>query len=370
MSQLTSLDQTKISFMSEKIFENIQIFLDMFDIKYKNVQNYISAPCPIHGGDNPTAFCMYLDGNTLKGNWCCYTHHCEEIFRPTPFGFIRGVLSNKYNNWTGQLKDIKYGFLKTYDFCQSILKIDESNIPELNNIEKRKFCNDIKIFTKTKKFFKGWNLHNVISSMDIPSQYFLNRGYKRETLEHFCVGTSKKNDGIFRDRSIVPVIAQDGIHVVGFTGRSNYEKCLKCNQYHEGSCESKNKNYIYSKWVNNKGFAKERYLYNLHNAIEAAKYSKKIILCEGPADVWSLYEKGIENAVAIFGTSLTDSQQIILETCDIHKIILLLDNDEAGIEAREKIKSSLCRFFNIAVPKYEGKDPGSSNSNLKDICNV
>ena len=79
MSQLTSLDQTKISFMSEKIFENIQIFLDMFDIKYKNVQNYISAPCPIHGGDNPTAFCMYLDGNTLKGNWCCYTHHCEEI---------------------------------------------------------------------------------------------------------------------------------------------------------------------------------------------------------------------------------------------------------------------------------------------------
>jgi len=370
MNQLTFLDQTKINFISEKIFENIQVFLEMFDVKYKNINNYISGPCPIHGGDNPTAFCMYLDGNTLKGNWCCYTHHCEEVFKPTPFGFIRGVLSNRENNWTGQAKDIKYSFGKTYDFCQSILKINESDIPELSDIEKKKFCNDMKIFEKKKKHFKGWNLHNVISSMIIPSPYFLSRGYKQETLEHFSVGVPKNNDGIFKDRSIVPVIDRDGIHVVGFTGRSNYEKCDKCNQYHQASCNSKNPKYIYSKWANNSGFAKERYLYNLHNALNAAKFNKTLVICEGPGDVWSLHEKGIENAVAIFGISLTDSQQIILETCDITKIILLLDNDEAGINAKQKIKSLLSRFFNVSIPVYEGKDPGSTTSDLRNICNV
>ena len=107
MNQSISLDQAKINFMSEKILENIQVFLDIFEIEYKHIQNYISFACPIHGGDNQNAFCMYLDGNTVKGNWCCYTHHCEKVFKPTAFGFVRGLLSNRENGWTGNINDKK-----------------------------------------------------------------------------------------------------------------------------------------------------------------------------------------------------------------------------------------------------------------------
>ena len=369
MNQSISLDQAKINFMSEKILENIQVFLDIFEIEYKHIQNYISFACPIHGGDNQNAFCMYLDGNTVKGNWCCYTHHCEKVFKPTAFGFVRGLLSNRENGWTGNINDKKYDFVKTYNYCRSVLNIDDSDLPKVNVIEKQKFCSDVNIYASKKIISKGWDLHAFLPKINIPSPYFLSRGYSKETLEYFHVGDLKKNEGIFKDRAVVPILSSDGINAVGFTGRSIHDKCEKCNQFHSSSCESKNKNYVYSKWVNNKGFAKERHLYNWHNALKFLGPNKTLIICEGPGDVWSLHEKGIQNAIAIFGTSLTDSQQILLETSDINNIILLLDNDEAGMKAKEKIKKSLGRFYNILIPSYEGNDPGSTTSNLESICN-
>ena len=90
------------------------------------------------------------------------------------------------------------------------------------------------------------------------------------------------------------------------------------------------------------------------------KESGVAILVEGPGDVWRLEEAGIHNSLAVFGSSLTDSQQIILESSGALCLVLLFDTDSAGTKAKEKVQSSLSRMFNILNPDFpEGyKDIG------------
>lgn len=50
-----------------------------YRVKFRQVRdNELRAPCPIHGGDNPTAFAVYLDTNS----WYCFTRgHGGDVIR-------------------------------------------------------------------------------------------------------------------------------------------------------------------------------------------------------------------------------------------------------------------------------------------------
>ena len=102
--------------------------------------------------------------------------------------------------------------------------------------------------------------------------------------------------------------------------------------------------------------------------------AKSIVIVEGPGDVWRLKEAGIDNAVALFGCSLSDQQQILLESSKVMNIYLLLDEDKAGKNGIQMIKESLDRMFNIKVLSHllDKKDVGEmSIQQIKEkICPV
>ena len=344
---MKSQQQIDFKLANKIISKNIDVVLNHFDIELNYTDVYLSGPCPIHGGDNKTAFNIFTSGNTHVGNWICYTHHCEKSFINNTIGFIRGLISHSKYNWSKSGDKIA-SFAETLYLIKSLY---DFSIDDTLSTNKTKNILESSAFTKTTKEKQDkWSKTSVRSSLSIPSKYYVSRGYTEECLNNYDIGESNSSIGIFKDRVVVPVYDTDGKFIVGFTGRTKYKKCEACKHYHEqeASCNG----YVHmSKWCHNKGFSKKDYLYNYNFAIESIKKTGVAILVEGPGDVWRITESGIKNSLAVFGSSLTDAQQILLESSGALHLILLFDSDEAGLKAGNSIESSLGRMFKIIKPK-------------------
>lgn len=77
-------------------------------------------------------------------------------------------------------------------------------------------------------------------------------------------------------------------------------------------------------------YNKGRHLYGLNN-VNTLK-NKKIIIVEGYMDAVSLYQRGVENAVASLGTALTEAQGRLLRRTS-EQVIIGYDSDGAGQQA-------------------------------------
>jgi twinkle protein len=101
-------------------------------------------------------------------------------------------------------------------------------------------------------------------------------------------------------------------------------------------------------------------LYNINSAIG----QEDIFICEGEFDVLALYEIGIKNAVSLpTGANDNDDYWINSEKYlkDVKHFIIATDNDEKGIEIREKIAQRLGRY-KCTYLEFDGKD---ANDDLK-----
>lgn len=343
--------------LNEFICENIEEVIQKFEIELRHNGNFYVGACPIHGGDNKTAFNIFVDGHTKIGNWICHTHHCENHFVNNTIGFLRGIFSHRKNNWS-KAGDKVFSFKETLDIIKEAFNISQLN----KSIPKRLDVLSNNILLKKKKVESKFSRRVVRQKLKIPSAYFLNRGYSAEILDKYDIGDSSVDSGLFANRAVVPIYEESGKEIVGFTGRTTLPKCDKCKSYHLSKYEC-NPEIQISKWCNSKGFSRKDYLYNYNFAKSYIRDSGVAILVEGAADVWRLEEAGIHNSIAIFGSSMTDAQQIMLESSGALCLVLLFDTDSAGMKAKEKVESLLNRLFNIINPIFpEGyKDIGEMN---------
>ena len=96
-----------------------------------------------------------------------------------------------------------------------------------------------------------------------------------------------------------------------------------------------------------------------------------IILVEGFFDMLNLYDKGITNVRAIFGTTTFSEEHINrLKIEGITEVIIMMDPDEAGRKASATIKEMLEKEYistkTITLPS--GTDPGDlSSAQVKNI---
>src|SRR5688572_680030 len=98
--QIARLSHDKLNVVSESLVDRIEDVFDYFSIEWNKGKKMYYGVCPIHNGDNSSAFNMYYDGAMYRGNWRCRTHLCENTFKKTPIGFIRGLLSRFDYSWT------------------------------------------------------------------------------------------------------------------------------------------------------------------------------------------------------------------------------------------------------------------------------
>ncbi|HVD41339.1 MAG TPA: DNA primase [Solirubrobacterales bacterium] len=119
----------------------------------------------------------------------------------------------------------------------------------------------------------------------------------------------------FRERIMFPIRDRRG-RVLGFGGRAMRED--------QGA-----------KYVNTaetEFFHKSQILYGVEQAKAAIAKAGRAVVVEGYTDVLALHQSGIEEAVAVMGTAITDEQVAALSGM-VDEVVLALDADAAGQEA-------------------------------------
>lgn len=299
---------------------DVEKILEYYDAKeVRHYGSYIRCCCPIHKGDNPTAFVMQKE----KGLWSCKTGDCGDgdvfilVQQMEGINFIESV------NKVAEILGINIENLEIVQKKDELKKELEEFRKYINNKKKdnKEFDEfELNVETKTVKKF---------------------RNFKEETLKHFGllyvkeIELEKKAGGTFtmRERLAIPIIV-NGI-TVGYSLRK-----LKA---------SDNPKWFHAPHTIETG----EILYNLENCTE----DEPIIVCEGMFDVWAWYEAGFKNVVCTFGAHLSDKQyRLLLKTGK--DVIWSYDNDSAGIIARDKATKQFKYKANqwyIDLP--EGKDP-------------
>jgi len=350
--QFRSYNQNQLKVVCDKLCDNIEELLEFLGISsdIKNNGKMMVGKCPIHDGDNITAFNIYPEGDYYRGNWKCRTHNCEKVFKASIIGFIRGVLSNKKYGWC-KSGDQTVTFRETIQFVEGFLdhKVDDVKVNR-SEIEKAKFASIVNNITAPQdKSIATIKRNQVRKTLKMPCEYFIGRGFSKEILDRYDVGFCNNPNKEMFGRAVVPIYDHEYKYLVGCTARSTWEKCSECGTHHNPAdpCPSTSEKWKFSKWKHNYEFKSQNHLYNFWFAKQNILESTKVILVESPGNVWRLEEAGIHNSVAMFGSSLSDRQKIILDGSGAMNIIVLTDNDEAGHKAAETIKDKCKNTYKV-----------------------
>ena len=160
-----------------------------------------------------------------------------------------------------------------------------------------------------KKMELGYIKNKKELGLHLKAQGWSNEKVKEAYSVLGCIGNSHN--------LIIPYKDAKG-EVIGLVGR---------NIHYQSSSEI-------GKYMYTKGLAKSHTLLNIHNT----KAGKETVIVEGMLDCLHANAKGIDNVVALGGTSFNATQLKQLQDIGINKINLCLDNDKAGNEAAKNIK--------------------------------
>jgi len=338
--------QERLNELNELCCDRIDDLLIRLGVEYKRIGRRIVGCCPLHNSDNNSGWNLYDSGNSRRGNYVCYSAQCEKKFGNNIIGLTRGILTRKSRG------DISFNTSVLY-LCEFLgyKSLQEIPLPDKQTLKRRK---DDSIYTRLNVVpeheVKGWARSQIRSKLEIPAPYYLARGYSREILDKYDIGYSAKLNKV-----IVPCYDNDYKRCIGWMERAidgGLPK-WKCSDGFEKS------NYLYNYW-----FARER-LYSKSNREDT------IVIVEGIGDVLRLEQCGIHNSIALLGINLSNCQQSIIEMSRALNLIMLLDNDAAGIIASEQIKKKLGRQFRLYFLNEKiqgGKDIGEC-LNTDEITN-
>lgn len=147
---------------------------------------------------------------------------------------------------------------------------------------------------------------------------------------------------MFRGRIIIPIRSPEG-RTIAFGGRLL-----------EGDDGPK---YLNSR--ENRLYNKSETLFGTDRAREDIRKRKSVVLCEGYFDCIGLHQAGVKNAVALCSTALTPGHLSLLQRLEAKELVLLLDGDEAGRKAVERLAGALLAAGAAARVAMlpEGDDP-------------
>lgn len=264
------------------------------------------GPCPIHGGDNLTAFRV----NLTRGIWNCFTA-CGG----------------------GDTVDLLCQIEKcSKTVAAKILRrmIKTSAIPKSAEVESNHHVT-------AKNLFRPFRRTIPLN----PTAPFLqqNKAITVETAKRFEAGLPDPKSSFLQGTIAVRLHDMQG-HPLGYCGRRLHPETI----------------FTWGKWRFPKNFPKGKMLYNAHRAL-AARH-RGLVLVECPWAAMRLTQAGISSVVALLGTTLTQNQLDWIRQAPA--VVLLLDGDQAGRSAARKIARLLKPHTSIIIhnllPDQEPED--------------
>ncbi|MDN7245788.1 DNA primase [Planococcus shenhongbingii] len=343
----------------EEVIEQIRSTADIVDIVGEYVQltkrgrNWFGL-CPFHGESTPS-FSVTSDkqifhcfGCGAGGNVITFLMDIENITFQDALarlgsrtGIEVEVNTNASSEASSGLSKSDQQLIKMHEFAADmyhhILLNTEEGQAALDYLENRGFTREM-----IEKFRIGW----ALPEWNYMATALQRKGYSEEELAASgLVIQREQGNGYFdrfRGRIIFPITNENG-KVIAFSGR------ILENTKQEAKYMNSPESPI---------FQKSQVLYNVHQARNAIRKNRKIVLFEGFMDVIAAGKAGVDNALATMGTSLT-SQHIRAMKRFAQDVVICFDGDDAGWEAAKRAAIALNEEnFKVEVAVLPGKmDP-------------
>ncbi|HFP7652190.1 TPA: DNA primase, partial [Campylobacter jejuni] len=321
--------------ITKESIENLSQRLNIVDI----IENYIEVKkqgssfvciCPFHADKNPS---MHI--NPTKGFYHCFACKASGdafkfVMDYEKLSFTDAVekvasLSNFTLSYTKEKQENKKELKSILPSLNAYFKDNLKHHKEVLTYLYQRALND-KDIAKFELGFAGASEDSIrlLQNQKIPLE------------DAMSVGALKKDENnefyaSFIWRITFPIYDHKDL-LVGFGGRT-----LNPN--------------VPAKYVNspqNILFDKSRIFYAFNIAKENIAKKKEIIVCEGYMDAIAFHKAGLNNAVAVLGTALTEHHLPLIRRYDA-KVILCFDNDEAGLKAATR------SAFLLSTNKIDGK---------------
>lgn len=253
-----------------------------FDAGLKRRKHLLYGPCPLHRGDNPTAFRVDL----ARGLWRCFTAcgggDTVELVR--------------------RIENCSYA-----QAARKMLWLAQGSTP--SGYQAATFSIDRKFSPFTKRI----PLNPIIAFLQE------NKKISVEIARRFDAGVTDRSPFL---RGTVAVRLHDFYgKPLGYCGRR-----LEPDQIAR-----------WGKWRFPKNYPKNEMLFNAHRAISSRKNG--IVVVECPWAAMRFTQAGVANAVALLGTTVSKAQLAWLSKAPT--VLLMLDGDPAGQKAAPKIAMAL-----------------------------
>ncbi len=309
-----------MGFISDEELNAIRSKANIVDVIGKYIpltqkgKNYFCV-CPFHDDHSPSMSVSY-DKQIYKcfscgasGNVFTFVQNYENVSFNEAVSIVARSVGLNLN--FGPVKKNSNNFKLELEIMSLAERFLQNNLKSSSGIDAKKYLEERGINEEIiAEFGIGLSLDNATSLKDL----LLKKGYGIDKLIELGVVNEHGFD-VFARRITFPLWNIDG-DIVGFSGRIY-------------------RNEDSAKYVNSKEtkiFKKGELLYNYHNAKDYAKREKFILVVEGFMDAIRLSANGIKNVIALMGTSLTSNHIDLLKKLRV-KVILCLDNDDAGLTA-------------------------------------
>lgn len=271
--------------------------------------------CFLHDdADNPHGFMLFADG------FVCSTANCHK--KGDLGSNLPGLIRRMVCRLTGEPMD----WPAAWSYART-------NPAKLKSLVGDAVSHAKNVSTKDSEPYVSWSADELAACLKVPDPYFLNRGFRCETLMHFGVGRCvrllpDKNHGML-GWSIIPVTNFGTMPFYGYTARNP--------RWVDGGVDLK--------WCH--GLKRSRCLFNMRGAM----FRGPLVIVEGPCDAMRLWEGGVRGGVAVFSNSLSDGQYgIVLSLLGYDReVIIAPDNDDAGREFATKARARLQGVCNPVV---------------------
>ena len=300
-----------VDFQKVKEEVSLEMILDHYGIlnELKRKGDKLTGKCPLHEGSNPNQFSASLSKNAFQ----CFSGHCRAKGNILDFVATKEGIS------------IREAGLKIQDWFSV-----KSEKPDSRGSRGKKAPEPERPKENKPLIFE---LRNV----DPGHEYLQARGISKQTTESFGVGYYA-GKGLMKGRVVIPVHNAQG-ELVAYAGRVvDDETITEENPRYKLPAD----------------FLKSLEVFNLHRVL---KSGDRATLLEGFFGLFRLHELGIQDGIALMGSSMSPEQEELI-TEHFSYVTVLMDGDDAGRKAQEDILRRLSmKIFVRLVELPEGIQP-------------
>jgi DNA primase len=357
---MSDITDNIVNFYTQQILPKLTVNLIYNKVNFTIRRGkYWRAPCPIHGGDNPTAFCI----NTETLAWSCFSH-CG---KGSVLAFVNGGIEPKGQQFIqvlhqlAQLVGINNSIFSTNKFLikthQNIAKNPTitKKLPltfHQNTIQNNQISNSTSAqhpykfdLSSTLKYYQE-ALPNSLGE-----QYLLWRNIPLEIAQAYGVGYAAFGKWLHKSRDwkwgrlVFPHQNPEG-QIVNLYGRA------------VGSIEKVPKELRHDHLPGSKAYFNGQILKN----------NNQVFICEGSFDAISLIAAGYPNAIAIFGIHGWRWDWAY----NTEKLIFALDADQAGEKWKDLARQACLRGKKVSflTPESYGNKKDVNEAWIAGLLNV